>query len=90
MKIRLIILLFLGGFSTSGWCSQIIYPWRATTAIVKAGESFEVWFDADDGQTIDSVDLEGPYNRVGTSFGIEIGNWEYDEWSVTPIPTKLL
>lgn len=81
LKIRFIILLFLAAFSISGWCSKIIYPWRATTAIVKAGESFEVWFDADDGQNIDSVELEGPYYGFSTSFSVEPGSWKYDEWS---------
>ncbi len=81
MQIRFIILLFLVGFSISGRCSQIIYPWRATTAIVKTGESFEVWFDADNGQTIDSVYLEGPYYSFSTFFSVEFGNWKYDEWS---------
>ena len=43
---------------------KIVYPWNAATAIVKAGESFEVWFNADPGQTINSVALKGPYHTV--------------------------
>ena len=58
---------------------KIIYPWNATTAIVKAGESFEVWFDADPGQTVTSVELSGPYNTVYPSMGSPVtGSWVYD------------
>ena len=58
------ILLFVLGVANTGWCGKIIYPWNATTAIVKAGEDFEIWFDADDDQTVTSVVLRGPYNTV--------------------------
>jgi acetyl esterase/lipase len=61
---------------------SIIYPWNATTAIVKAGESFEIWFNADEGETVQSVALQGPYNKVKlTSFKVEEGCWVYDAMS---------
>ena len=60
---------------------KIVYPWRATTAIVKAGESFEVWFNADEGQTVSSVLLNGPFNTVVTSAEINTGSWMYVEKS---------
>ena len=63
------------------YASKIIRPWRATTAIVKAGESFEVWFDADSGQTVNSVVLKGDYNSVNTSINVKTGSWEYDKTS---------
>ena len=80
-KLGFMIALILAFFSTDNWCAKIIYPWRATTAIVKVGETFEVWFDADSGQTINSIILEGPYNSVTSFFSVENGNWEYDGWS---------
>jgi len=58
---------------------KIVYPWNATTAIVKAGETFEVWFDADPGQTVSSVTLKGPYNTVsGLSITQQTNTWVYD------------
>ena len=35
-----LILVLTIGFSTSGWCSKIVYPWNATVAIVKVGGKF--------------------------------------------------
>ncbi len=58
------VLLSLVFFSTIGWCGEIIYPWRSTTAIVLIGSTFEVWFNADAEQTVNSVTLRGPYNTV--------------------------
>lgn len=64
--------------SSIAWSGNIIYPWRATTAIAKAGEQFEVWFDADQGQTISSVQLVGPYNTVDANFKLKKVNRVYD------------
>jgi hypothetical protein len=60
---------------------KIVYPWRATTAIVKSGETFYIWFNADVGQTVNSVELRGPYNTVNTTNRVAPGSWEYDKWS---------
>jgi acetyl esterase/lipase len=80
--VRLLILFLTIGFSTSGWCSQIIYPWNATTAIVKAGENFTIWFEADTKTKINSVILRGPYNTVLiSSVKTKKGAWVYDEAS---------
>jgi len=60
-------------------CGKIIYPFNATTAIVKAGETFEVWFDADPGQVVNSVELHGPYNTVFPSMDPpDTTPWVYD------------
>lgn len=84
----LFLLIFIFS-STSGLCSKIVRPWRSTTAIVKAGESFEVWFDADDGQIVDSILLQGPYNVVGCSKSIITGDWEYDPLSGNRYDTRI-
>ena len=80
MKIILFSTVFISlvFFSTVGWCGKIIYPWRATTAIVKSGESFEVWLNADQRQTVYSVQLVGPYYTVDPTIKIKKGCWVYD------------
>ena len=77
------ILFFLLIFSSStiAWGGNIVYPWRSTTAIVKSGEAFEVWFNADAGQSVNSVKLKGPYNEVNATMSIVKGNWIYDPLS---------
>jgi predicted phosphodiesterase len=74
------IMLFCN-VSGTGWCAKIAYPWRATTAIVKAGESFDVWFVADIGQTVSSVQLKGPYSTVNVTKSEVNGSWVYDNIS---------
>ena len=59
-KYALICLCIISLCSTA-FCGKIIYPFNATTAIVKAGETFDIWFDADTGQTVKSVELRSPY-----------------------------
>jgi len=79
--IPFLTLILTIGFSNSVWSSKIVYPWRSTTAIVKSGETFEVWFDADNGQTVSAVELIGPYNTVVATYSIVLGDWEYDPLS---------
>jgi predicted phosphodiesterase len=75
-------LLSLSGFSsTDTTAGKIVHPGNATTAIVKTGESFDVWFNSKPGQTVNSVVLKGPYNRVhipSESFATLEGDWQYD------------
>ncbi len=84
-------LLLILGFSTSGLSAQIIYPWNATTAIVKTGESFTILFDADNNEKVGSISLKGPYNTVAIpTFTIEKGSWIYDEASGEKYNAKIL
>lgn len=84
------VLLSLAFFSTIGWCGEIIYPWRSTTAIVLSGSTFEVWFNADAGQTVNSVTLRGPYNTVdATITSASDSTWIYDQWSGSTCNRKL-
>jgi hypothetical protein len=77
--IKFVTLLFLLiCFGITAFCGRIVYPWRATTAIVKSGERFEVWFNADSGQTVHSIELKGPYHTVSTGISTVTGNWVYD------------
>ena len=84
-----LIFLFIIGFTTVGWGAKIVYPWRATTAIVKSGETFEVWVNADKGETVNSVILQGPYNTLTTKKNVETGNWIYDKISLNTYNTKI-
>lgn len=81
------ILLFL--LTNPLWAGKIIYPWRATTAIVTAGENFEIWFAADDGQTASSVKLQGPFNTIATKVDVITGEWVYDQMSGNSYNTRI-
>ena len=75
----ILLLLFI---TNQAWCGKIIYPWNATTAIVEAGQNFEIWHEATDGEILESVFLQGPYNTVALpSFTVEEGFWVYDDMS---------
>jgi len=82
-----ILLLSLSTYSLAG---KIVYPWRSTTAIVKAGETFEVWFSADAGQVVNSIELQSPYIKVnGTITSSLTQTWVYDQWSGNTCNLKL-
>ncbi len=84
------VLLQACGLCSLGLCGQIVYPWRATTAIVKAGESFEVWFNADAGQTVSSIILRGPYSTLTPEMAPPVtGRWVYDESSGNTFNTRI-
>ncbi|NDP28603.1 MAG: hypothetical protein GZ087_14440 [Flavobacterium sp.] len=84
-----LILLVAIHFVNLSWCQNIVYPWRATTAIAKNAETFEVWFNASNGQTINDIQLRGPYNSIKTKFSIQSGNWIYDVTSLNTYNTKI-
>jgi len=84
------IFLLMIGLSTGAWCGQIIYPWNATTAIVKAGENFTIWYDADIDEAIESIALRRPYNSVSIPYiNSETGSWTYDESSGATYNTRI-
>jgi uncharacterized protein YjdB len=80
MKKTFTVLLLLSIFtSTSSWCGKIIYPWRATSAIVQTGNTVDIWFIADEGETINSVQLKAAYHSINVNYTIQEGTWEYDK-----------
>lgn len=88
-KTAYLCLVILGVWSAA-WCGKIVYPYNAVTAIVKAGEPFTVWFDADPDQTVASVALRGPYNTVLIpSVASQTGSWEYDDRSRAVYDTRI-
>ncbi|MBN2639540.1 MAG: hypothetical protein JXR65_10705 [Bacteroidales bacterium] len=68
---------------------KIVYPWRATTAIVKAGDAFEIWFVSDSCQKVSSILLKGPYQIVKPIYTLENGNWIYDAISEKTFNTRI-
>ena len=77
-------------FAGSAFCGKIMYPWNAASAVVKAGESFMVYFDADTGEEVDSVGLVGPYNRITvTSVTSEKGDFIYDNLTGAAYNTRV-
>jgi len=59
--------------------ANIVYPWRATTAIVKSGDSFEIWFNANVNQTVNSVQFKSEFLTItGENQNVTNGNWTYD------------
>ena len=85
-----IVLIILLAVCNECICGKVIYPWRATTAIVKADESFTIWFDSDEGQEIRSIVLCGPYNTITIpSFTKETGFWTYDTISGNTYDTRI-
>jgi len=87
LAFSIMMLIFI--VSTPAWCGNIVYPWRSTTAIVKSGESFEVWFNASSGQTVNSIQLKGPFNTVSVTMSIVSGNWVYDPLSGNTYNNKI-
>ncbi len=75
--------------STAVQSANIVYPWRSTTAIVQSGNSFEVWFNADPGQSVNSTELRGSYHTVTCSHSILEGDWQYDPLSGNRYNTKI-
>jgi predicted MPP superfamily phosphohydrolase len=88
-SIHFLLLLNFVCFSSLSWAGHIVYPWRATTAIAKAGGNFEVWFAADAGQTVKSVQLKAAHHSVTTTQRVETGKWEYDVISRNTYNTKI-
>lgn len=83
-----ILLLGLAGFAAAA--GKIVHPWNAVPTIVKAGEAFEVWFDAGNGQDVNSAELRGPFHSVRIpSVATETGNWTYDPISGNTYNTRV-
>ncbi len=76
---RLSILCFCLCLCLFTWSANIVYPWRATTAIVKSGDSFEIWFNADANQTVNSIQFKSEFLTIaGANQIITNGSWTFD------------
>jgi hypothetical protein len=89
-QIKKLILLCLSLFlGLVVFPANIVYPWRATTAIVKSGDSFEVWLNADENQKVKEVVLQADYHNLSVQFKSEMGLWVYDVTSQNTYNTRV-
>ena len=70
--------------------SQIVYPGRACPAIVLVGEKLEILYDNPTAVSIDSVILQGLYNRVVLSVEmVQSGRFEYDSFTKAAVNNRI-
>jgi len=68
--------------TADGEAAGIVYPWRATSAIVQAGDGFCVWFYNPECSIIDSVRLIGPFTIIKAGIdSIRTARFEYDSYT---------
>lgn len=78
-------------YGFQGNTGNIVYPWRAVSSIVKSGDNFEILFNNVISNKIDSVILEGPFNRVILTIdAINTGKFEYDTYSNASANNRIL
>lgn len=89
--LTLSFIVFLSMFlHTDIFAGKIIVPWRAKKEIVKQGKSFEIWFKKESTETINSVSLIGPYNKVLLKIKQnKKGSWYFDEYTGAKYNCKL-
>jgi predicted MPP superfamily phosphohydrolase len=64
------------------FAGKIVTPWRARKEIVKQGNSFAIWYNKDNGETVNSVELVGPYNSVSLTIdNNKEGSWYFDDYT---------
>ncbi len=79
------LLLCLGIFA-----NKIVYPGGSCPTIVKSGNNMDILYDNSSMQTVDSVILEGPFNRVVLSkFSVNKGKYEYDNYTQAHTNNKI-
>jgi len=67
---------------TNAFAGKIIVPWRAKKEIVKQGNSFAIWYNKENGETVNSVELVGPYNIVPLTIdNNKDGSWYFDRYT---------
>ncbi|MFC2097445.1 metallophosphoesterase family protein [Bacteroidota bacterium] len=77
-------------FTADIFAGEIIVPWRAKKEIVKQGKSFEIWFKKGETETINSVSLIGPYNKVQLKIKQnKTGSWYFDDYTQAEYNCKL-
>ena len=83
MKSLKLCFCFILVFSLSrSFAGKILVPWRAKKEIVKQGTSFAIWYNKENGETINSVELVGPYNIVPLTIdNNKDGSWYFDQYT---------
>ncbi len=87
----LMILLFISAFGTlCGFAGNIVYPWRATTAIVKNETHFNILFQNTKSLPIDSVCIVSRfYSEKLKIDAVETGRFEYDHYTNRTVNNRL-
>ncbi len=69
---------------------NIVYPWRAAKSIIQEGGGFIILFNNIKAAYVDSVALEGPFNRVALQIdSVVYGRFEYDNYSHASVNNKI-
>lgn len=70
--------------------NHIVYPWRACPAIIPVGKTIDILYDNPTAMPVDSVILEGPYNRVILTVDtIRTGWFEYDSFTKAAVSNMI-
>jgi predicted MPP superfamily phosphohydrolase len=86
--VSLFFVLFLTNVSVKA--NRIVYPWRACPVIALKGQTIEILYDNIAGMPVDSVILEGPYNRVILSVDlVKKGRFEYDPYTNAAVSNQI-
>jgi predicted MPP superfamily phosphohydrolase len=85
-----ILFLFTGSLTNVGFAGNIVYPWRAVKAIIQSGNSLKILYNNINYADIDSVILEGPYNRVILKIdSVSIGRFEFDTFTHASVNNRI-
>ncbi len=85
-----ILFLCTGSLYSVIIAGNIVYPWRAVKTIVQSGKSFNILFNNITYAPIDSVILEGPFNRaILTIDSVSVGRFEFDSFTHAAVNNKI-
>ncbi|NGM60653.1 metallophosphoesterase [Sphingobacterium sp. SGG-5] len=85
----LILFVFISEYSLVQ-ANRVVYPWRACPAIVLVGQTIDILYDNTTDMPVDSVILEGPYNRMVLSVdSVRKGWFEYDTFTKAVVNNKI-
>ncbi len=70
--------------------ADIVYPWRATSVIVQAGDGFCILFNNIDDAPIDSIKLTGPFKNIALIIdSIRVERYEYDSYTHRSVNNRI-
>lgn len=85
-----LLTIFLSALGLSAAANGIVYPWRACPAIVPVENTLEILYDNTSGLPVDSLVLQGPYNRVVLPVEkVETGWFEYDPFTRAAVSNRI-
>ncbi len=83
-------LFITAGRSNDSVAADIVYPWRATSAIVQAGDGFCLWLYNPENAIIDSVRLIGPFTIIKAGIdSISAARYEYDSFTHASVNNRI-